>query len=54
MTRAARPSRTVLRNTFAALTIALSGCATFSQDGGFSSVESIARDRLNKAVKWER
>ena len=30
----------------------LGGCATFSEDGGFSSVESIAKDRLNKDVKW--
>ena len=32
--------------------IGLGGCATFSQDGGFSSVESIAKTRLNKEVQW--
>ena len=30
----------------------LGGCATFSRDGGFNSVESVARERLNKDVKW--
>ena len=30
----------------------LAGCATFSPDGGFSSVESVAKERLNKDVKW--
>ena len=30
----------------------LGGCATFSQDGGFNSVESIAKDRLGKEVRW--
>lgn len=32
----------------------LGGCATFSQDGGFGSVESIAKERINKEVKWVR
>ena len=30
----------------------LGGCATFSQDGGFSPVESTAKARLNKEVHW--
>ena len=30
----------------------LAGCASFSRDGGFSSVESVARERLNKDVQW--
>ncbi len=30
----------------------LGGCATFSQDGGFDGVETMARERLDKEVKW--
>jgi outer membrane protein TolC len=30
----------------------LGGCATLSPDAGFSSVESMAKERLNKDVKW--
>lgn len=32
----------------------LGGCATFSQDGGFGTVETVAKDRLKKDVKWAR
>ena len=32
----------------------LGGCATFSADGGFDSVETVARDRIDKDVKWVR
>ncbi len=32
----------------------LGGCATFSRDGGFDAVESIAKERLNKEVTWIR
>ena len=32
----------------------LGGCATFSKDGGFGAVEQIARERINKDVKWQR
>src|SRR3989304_2354055 len=32
----------------------LGGCATFSKDGGFGAVEQIARERINKEVKWQR
>jgi len=31
---------------------ALSACAGFSADGGFAGVESAAKDRLGKDVKW--
>ena len=34
--------------------MALGGCATFSKDGGFGEVERVARDRLNKDVRWQR
>ena len=45
---------TLSRGTLLAVLVALGGCATFSQDGGFSSVESIARGRLDKEVKWAK
>ena len=32
----------------------LGGCATFSKDGGFGAVEQVARERLDKDVKWPR
>src|SRR4030065_2237164 len=32
----------------------LGGCATFSKDGGFGAVEQIARERIEKDVKWQR
>ena len=35
-------------------TLALGGCAIFSQDGGFGSVEKIAAERLGKELRWAR
>ena len=32
----------------------LAGCATFSEDGGFSPVQSVARDRLGQDARWVR
>ena len=32
----------------------LGGCATFSTDGGFNTVETMAKDRINKDVTWVR
>jgi outer membrane protein TolC len=32
----------------------LSGCATFSGNGGFGAVEQVAKERLNKDVTWQR
>lgn len=32
----------------------LAGCASFSQDGGFTSVATIARERLGKDVTWAK
>lgn len=32
----------------------LAGCATFSTDGGFSSVEQAAQQHINKDVIWQR
>jgi len=32
----------------------LAGCASFSPDAGFSSIESAAREKLGKDVRWAR
>ena len=32
--------------------VALGGCASFSQDGGFAGIEQTARERLGKDVQW--
>lgn len=34
--------------------VVLGGCATFSRDRGFGTVEKIAGERLHKDVKWPR
>jgi outer membrane protein TolC len=34
--------------------LALSGCATFSRDGGFDSVARTTQERLGKEVRWTR
>jgi len=33
---------------------ALAGCAGFSPDGGFGTVEQVARDRAGKELRWAR
>ena len=47
-TRSSAPSLAVLA------AFALSACAGFSVDGGFAGVESAAKDRLGKDVKWAK
>jgi outer membrane protein TolC len=37
-----------------ATAVLLAGCASFSADGGFGSVEQSARDRLGKDLHWAR
>jgi outer membrane protein TolC len=37
-----------------ALAVALSGCAGFSQDAGFSSVQKVAQDRLKAQALWQQ
>ncbi|MGT2508282.1 TolC family protein [Cupriavidus basilensis] len=37
-----------------ATSVFLGGCATFSKDGGFDSVSSVAKERLGKDVAWVR
>ena len=32
----------------------LSGCASFSPDGGFGAVEQTAKVRLGKELRWAR
>ncbi|MBE0627915.1 MAG: TolC family protein [Burkholderiales bacterium] len=36
------------------LVFAFAGCATFSQDGGFGSIEQTAQARIGKELKWAR
>ena len=33
-------------------TVLLGGCATFSEDGGFGSVEILTRERIGQEAKW--
>jgi outer membrane protein TolC len=40
--------------TAAAATVVLAGCASFSPDGGFSTVEQAAKERLGKDLRWAR
>lgn len=52
----AKPSRSTGPKLFV-VTLAvllLGGCATFSNDGGFNAVSTVARDRINKDVNWVR
>lgn len=37
-----------------ACALLLAGCATFSNDGGFGAIETIAKDRLGQSVRWQR
>jgi len=37
-----------------AIALTLGGCVGFSRDGGYAFVESTARERLDKEVKWVR
>ena len=37
-----------------AVLAALTGCASFSPDGGFTPVAQTARDRLGKDLRWSR
>ncbi|NJN40332.1 MAG: TolC family protein [Gammaproteobacteria bacterium] len=45
------PYRSVLAVTAA---LVLTGCATFSEDGGFGAVQSMAKERLGSEAKWLR
>ncbi len=38
----------------AALLLALAGCASFTPDGGFSSIEQATKERIGKDLKWAR
>ena len=46
------PSKRMLAIALSAF--ALGGCATFSEDGGFGTVERTAKERIGKSVKWAR
>ncbi len=50
------PNFTTARKIIGAATAAaiLGGCASFSPDGGFNTVQSLAKERTGKDVKWIR
>ncbi len=52
----AKASRSIRPNmfVFALAALLLGGCATFSTDGGFKTVKTVAKDRINKDVIWVR
>ena len=54
MIQPTRYPRRLVGGTLLATLVALGGCASFSKDGGFNSVQSVAKERLNKEVKWVR
>ncbi len=55
MNAATDPMKTGARIVALALVSAtLAGCASFSADGGFGSVEATSKERLGKEVKWAR
>lgn len=47
-------ARTSLTATAVLLVSMLAGCASFSADGGFASVEETAQKRLGKELRWAR
>ncbi len=47
-------SRTSLTAAALLLSSVLAGCASFSADGGFASVEQTAQNRLGKELRWAR
>ena len=49
----ARPSRLRLLVLLTGAAV-LGGCASFSPDGGFATVEQTAKDRLGKDLRWAR
>ena len=48
------PSRRLALPALLAGAALLSGCASFSADGGFATVEQTAKDRLGKDLRWAR
>ena len=48
------PSRRLALPALLASAALLGGCAPFTPDGGFATVEKTAKDRLGKDVQWAR
>jgi len=44
----------IRRTAMSVTVLALAGCATFSSDGGFGSVEQTARDQIGKDIVWTK
>ncbi len=42
------------RGALAVAIVSLAGCATYSSDGGFATVEQTAREQLGKDVRWAK
>ncbi len=51
---AAKNSRYTRKLVIAIAMLTLAGCASFSNDGGFASVQSTAKDFLGKEVAWAK
>jgi outer membrane protein TolC len=49
-----RTSRSLRLGLVIVAVVTLAGCASFSPDGGFATVEQTAKDRLGKDVQWAR
>ncbi|KNZ33672.1 MAG: RND transporter [Methylibium sp. NZG] len=54
MKRATIVDRRAARACLAAASLVLSGCASFSPDGGFGPVQQAAKERLGKELAWAR
>lgn len=49
------PSKSLIKLTgIAFFPLVLGGCASFSSDGGFSSIEQVTKERIGKDVTWQR
>ncbi|HET7528390.1 MAG TPA: RND transporter, partial [Burkholderiaceae bacterium] len=51
---ARRQRRRSLAAGLLAVATLLGGCTTFSADGGFSTAEQAAKERLGKELRWSR
>ena len=52
MSRRTETAAALIKGAMLAMLLTLGGCAGFSSDGGYGFVESTARERIGKEVKW--